>query len=93
MSVERAAVEAAVQGYHDPYLKQDLVTAGCIKELAIESGNVTLKVELGYPAEGSKGGIEQLLAAKIENLPGVERANVSVSWSIASAPVQGRWKP
>ncbi|WP_422408849.1 MULTISPECIES: iron-sulfur cluster carrier protein ApbC [unclassified Endozoicomonas] len=90
MSVpDRAAVEAAVQGYHDPFLKQDLVTAGCIKELSIESGKVTLKVELGYPAEGLKGGIEQLLAAKIENLPGVESARVSVGWRVSSAPVQG----
>ncbi|MGI9279954.1 MAG: iron-sulfur cluster carrier protein ApbC [Endozoicomonas sp.] len=90
MSVlDRAAVEAAVQGYHDPFLKQDLVTAGCIQELSIESGKVTLKVELGYPAEGFKGGIEQLLSAKIENLPGVESAKVSVNWRVTSAPVQG----
>ena len=51
--IDRAAVDAAVQNYHDPYLKQDLISAGCVKSLSIDGATVFLNVEFklssGWP--------------------------------------------
>jgi ATP-binding protein involved in chromosome partitioning len=87
--IDRVAVEAAVQTYHDPYLKQDLIAAGCLKSLSVEGGSVSLEIELSYPADGLKGGIQQLLTSKVEDVQGVERVSVNVGWAVNSAPVQG----
>ena len=88
-SPSRSAIEAAIQSYQDPYLKQDLLSACCVKSLEIDGGKVQLSVELGYPADGMVNGVAELLRTKINNVDGVADSRVSVSWRVASAPVQG----
>ena len=89
-AVSRQAVEAALASYYDPYLKHDLLTAGCIESIVIDNGQVQVKVILRYPAKSLAGGIAQLLASKIEDLDGVESVDVQVIWEIAQGPVQGQ---
>lgn len=91
-SPNRTAVDAAIQSYQDPYLKQDLLTAGCIKALDINGGHVSLAVELGYPVDGLSGGIAELLRTKINGVEGVDQVDVKVSWQVTSSPVQGELK-
>ena len=87
---DRAAVEAAIKTYYDPYLKQDLISAGCIESLTIDGGSVTVAVDLGYPADGLKAGVGQMLSSKIEDVDGVEKVKVDVDWTVKSSPVQGQ---
>ena len=91
--VSRPDVEAALRQVIDPYLEQDLVTAKAVKRIAVDGGKVAVDIVVGYPAEGSK----QLLAAtvreKIAAIPGVQEANVTVSWSIDTHGVQKGVKP
>ena len=87
---DRAAIEGAIRSCQDPYLKQDLLSAGCVKSLDMEEDAVNLQVELGYPAGGLSGGIAELLRTKIANVEGVSQVDVQVGWSVVSAPVQGQ---
>ncbi len=50
MSVTKEQVESALKQYIDPYLEKDPVTAGVVKDIAIEGGDVKVKIVLGYPA-------------------------------------------
>ena len=52
MSVTKEQVEEALKQYIDPYLEKDPVTAGVVKVIAIDGGNVSIKIVLGYPAYG-----------------------------------------
>ncbi|MGI9277557.1 MAG: iron-sulfur cluster carrier protein ApbC [Endozoicomonas sp.] len=91
MSVpSRDALEAAIKTYQDPYFKQDLFAAGCVRSLDSTDGKVTLSVELGYPADGLSGGVAQMLQSRLEDVDGVTDVDVKVSWSVDSAPVQGQ---
>ncbi|AZZ93599.1 iron-sulfur cluster carrier protein ApbC [Hahella sp. KA22] len=81
-SIDRSAVEAAIKGYKDPYLKEDLFAIEAIKSLDIQGDTVKLEVELGYPAAGVAGGLKQIVGLAIEDVDGVERAEVNVSWKI-----------
>ncbi|MDP0563067.1 MAG: iron-sulfur cluster carrier protein ApbC [Candidatus Endonucleobacter sp. (ex Gigantidas childressi)] len=83
-------VDAVIKSYQDPYLKTDLFVANRIKEIVIEGAYVRVVIELGYPAEGLCKGIEQLLISKIEDVPGVEKADVKVGWSVSIGPIQGQ---
>ena len=86
----RTDVEAALRSYQDPYLKQDLLAADCIKSIDIEGGRVRIAIELGYPAEGLCGGVAQLLTSKVEDVAGVETVDVTVGWQVTAGPVQGQ---
>jgi ATP-binding protein involved in chromosome partitioning len=79
-----AAVKEAIGGYCDPYLEMDLFSADAIERLEVTGGVVLLDVLLRYPSSILKDGITQILTAAIENVTGVDRADVSVNWQVAS---------
>ncbi|USE38521.1 iron-sulfur cluster carrier protein ApbC [Endozoicomonas sp. SCSIO W0465] len=89
MNPSRAAIEAAIRSYQDPYLNNNLLDTGCLESLDINNGKVSASLMLGYPAKGLCDGVAQMLANKIDNIDGVESVDVSVNWNVAPAPVQG----
>ena len=93
MSVTKEQVEAALKQYIDPYLEKDPVTAGVVKDIAIDGDNVKVKIVLGYPAYGFVDKLSADLKQKIEAVEGVSSATVDASWEIGSHTVQGGMNP
>jgi len=93
MSVSKEQIEAAIKEYIDPYLEKDLVTAGAIKDIAIDGDKVKVKVVLGYPAYGYVDKLNDQLKSRIEKVDGVSSADIDTSWEIASHSVQGGMNP
>jgi ATP-binding protein involved in chromosome partitioning len=93
MSVSKEQIESAIKEYIDPYLEKDLVTAGAVKDTAIDGDKVKVKVVLGYPAYGYVDKLVDQLKSRIEKLDGVAVAEIDVSWEIASHSVQGGMNP
>ncbi len=91
-AVSRADVEAALKGYVDPYLEQDLVTAKCIKNIQIGADRIEIDVELGFPAAGYR---DTLIAALRERLAalGAGEAVVRVECKVIAHEVQKGLKP
>src|SRR5690554_5403886 len=87
--IDRTAVEQALASYQDPYLKTDLLAAGCLRSLQIDGGRVSVDIVLGYAAGNIVSGIAQMLTVAVENVPGVEAATVQVGWEVRAAPIQG----
>lgn len=86
--VSRLQVELALKDFVDPYLQQDLVTAKAIRNIAVDGGQVTVDVVLGYPAAGVRAEWAQVLKNKVEAIEGVGRAEVNLSWEIVAHAVQ-----
>jgi ATP-binding protein involved in chromosome partitioning len=93
MSVSKEQIESAIKEYIDPYLEKDLVTAGAVKDTAIEGDKVKVKVVLGYPAYGYVDKLTEQLKSRIEKVDAVASAEINVSWEIASHSVQGGMNP
>lgn len=91
--VSRLQVEMALKGYQDPYLNLDLVAANAIRDIAIDGAQVTVQVELGYPAAGFSAELAAQLRTRIEALDGVSRATVDVRFAVVSHAVQQGVKP
>ena len=89
MTIDRSAVEKALTHYQDPYLKTDLLSAGCLQSLQIEGNRVNVEMRLGYAANNIVKGIEQMLTVAVEDVPGVESASVKVDWAVKASPTQG----
>lgn len=83
MSVTREAVETALRQYLDPHLNQDPVSADCVRDIAIQGGQVSVRLELGYAAGLFKDGWAQLLESGLKRLDGVSEARVQVDCTIA----------
>ncbi len=69
MSVTKEQVESALKQYIDPFLEKDPVTAGVVKDIAIEGGDVKVKIVLGYPAFGFVDKLSADLKAKTRVTP------------------------
>lgn len=88
-AIDRSAVEQALARYQDPYLKTDLLSAGCLQSLEIDGRRVSAQLTLGYAAGNIVKGIEQMLSVAVEDVPGVETASVTVDWAVRAAPAAG----
>lgn len=87
--ISEQALQAAVREYRDPYRNQDLYDLGAVKSLtADDNGKVTLMVELPYPSKGIAGALKQLVTNALEDVEGVESADVHVGQKIHSYKVQ-----
>ncbi len=89
-AVTRAAVEAVLRQYTDPYLNQDPVTAGCVRAIDIEGERVHVQLELGYAAGLFKNGWAQMLQIAVEGLEGVSSVKVDIRCVINAHKAQGQ---
>lgn len=89
-AVTRAAVEAVLRQYTDPYLNQDPVSAGCVRAIVIEGDRVGVLLQLGYAADLFKNGWAQVLQTAIEGLDGVSAAKVTIDCVIDAHKAQAQ---
>jgi len=75
----REAVLEALSQVIDPDFRKDIVTLGFIKDLEIEGGAVSFKVELTTPACPVKERFEQECKAVVAQLPGVKSVAVTMT--------------
>jgi ATP-binding protein involved in chromosome partitioning len=91
--IDKTNVENLLRTYIDPNHGVDLVTAKSVKKIVIDGANVSVFLELGYPANSTidflKCSVEQLL----RTLQGVGIVIVEVSVNILSHAVQQALKP
>ena len=68
MSVTQEQVESAIKQYIDPCLQQDLVSAKCIKNIALDGDKAVVDVQLGFPAKGHEA---ELVSGVEEQVSGI----------------------
>ena len=82
------AVKAALASVIDPNTDKDLMSARAIKNVTVQGADITLDVELGYPAKSQFELVRALVAARLQALPGAGNVTVNVSSKIISHTVQ-----
>ena len=88
MSTE-AQVRKQLGAFHDPYMDQDLQSAGVVQELAVEeAGQVRVRIVLGYPAGDWALTLHDTLTRELLALDGVQEASVTVQSDILAHAVQ-----
>jgi len=92
-AVSQLQIETKLKEFQDPYLGADLVSAKAIKNIAIDGGNVTIDVELGFPASGYQQTLADNVSEQIGGLAGVDQVNVNVSSNVVVHSVQQGVKP
>jgi len=86
-------IEAAIKTYIEPHFEKDLVSAKAIKSIAIDGGNVNVKVVMGFPVKSIKEDIAGAVKSAVEAVDGVSNCDVDISVSITAHSVQKSLKP
>ncbi len=92
-SIEKTDVENLLQTFIDPNNGADLVSAKSVKAIAIDGNNVSVKLELGYPARSYIPELKAAVEAHLKSLAGIGGVSVEVSVNIVSHAVQQALKP
>jgi ATP-binding protein involved in chromosome partitioning len=72
----------------DPNTGRDFVKDKAIKRVAVDGGDLTVEVVLGYPARSQHDALRQLVTQHLRGLPGAGKVTVNVSQKIISHAVQ-----
>lgn len=88
MSITVDDIKAALAKVTDPNTNKDLITTKSVKNIKVEGSDVSLDVELGYPAKSQFELIRAAVVAAIAALPGVGKVAVNVTSKIIAHAVQ-----
>ena len=93
MSITVEDVKAALAQVIDPNTNKDFVSSKTVKNLKVDGDDISLDIELGYPAKSQIDLIRKSVLAALRVLPGVGNVSVGVSSKIISHTVQRGLKP
>ncbi|NML59733.1 iron-sulfur cluster carrier protein ApbC [Massilia sp. RP-1-19] len=88
MSITAEDVKARLSAVIDPNTQKDFVTSKSVKNIKVEGGNISLDVELGYPARSQIEAIRTAVTAALQAIPGAEQVSANVYSKIISHTVQ-----
>jgi ATP-binding protein involved in chromosome partitioning len=88
MSITAEIIKNALSQVIDPNTQKDFVTTRSVKNIRIDGADVSLDIELGYPAKSQLDMIRKLVIAAVRALPGAGNVSVNVSVSIVAHTVQ-----
>jgi len=92
-NVNKDSIESALRGYTDPYLGKDLVSAGALKDIRIDNGQVGLDITLGFAANGYQATLTEHIRQCLSSLDGVVSVECNLQTQIVSHTVQKGVKP
>lgn len=88
MSITVDDIKSVLAKVIDPNTQKDLISTKSARNIKVDGANVTLDVELGYPAKSQFDLIRNAVAAALAALPGVGTVHVNVSSKIVAHAVQ-----
>lgn len=90
MSINEENVLNALRSVMDPDLNRDVVSLGFIKELKIDGGNVSFKLELTTPACPLKAQLKAASEGAVKSISGVAAVNVDVTSRVTAHRVEAK---
>jgi ATP-binding protein involved in chromosome partitioning len=88
VTISEQQIQSVLQQTIDPTTHKDFVTAKSVSAIQIAGNNVTVGIELGYPANSVKHQVQQQITAALQTVPGIGAIQVSVNSKIIPHGVQ-----
>ena len=89
----RDNIETGLNAIIDDNMGQDLITSRAVKDIVIDDGQVSVMLELGYPAAGYLDELKDRVKQELSRIPDVTSVNVEICSNIVSHAVQKGVKP
>jgi ATP-binding protein involved in chromosome partitioning len=88
MALTEADVQARLAAVVDPSTGRDFVASKSVKKVAVQGNDVTVDLQIGYPARSQHGALRRLATDALASLPGVGRVTINLSQKITAHAVQ-----
>ncbi len=88
MSISELQVQTALKEIADPNTGKDFVSAKAAKNIKVSGADVSVDIELGYPAKSQIDAIRKLVIDKLKSLPGVGNVSANVYQKIVAHTAQ-----
>ena len=88
MSINEQSIHAALNSVVDANTGKDLVSTRCVKNIKITGSDVSLDVELGYPAKSQIEGLRAAVIAQLKTIPGIGNISANVFSKVVTHAVQ-----
>jgi len=88
MAITSEGLMDALKSVADPNTGKEFVASRSLKNLQVAQGDVSLDLELGYPAKSQHAAIRKSLVAAAKAVPGVENVSVNIVTKVISHAVQ-----
>ena len=88
MPITEADVTARLSALVDPNTGKSFVAGKAVRKVTVAAADVTVDLQLGYPAKSQHEILRKLVADDLAALPGVGRITVNVTQKITSHAVQ-----
>jgi ATP-binding protein involved in chromosome partitioning len=88
MSVSELQIQTALKEITDPNTEKDFIATKSARNIKVSGSDVSLDVELGYPAKTQIELIRKMVQTKLGSIPGVGKVTVNVVSKIVSHSVQ-----
>lgn len=91
--VTEARVKEILSGIIDPHSGQDLIASGALRGVGVSGRNVSVDIQLGYPALSWQSTLSALIKATLEVDSAIDSAAVGVSCRVGAHRVQDGLTP
>jgi ATP-binding protein involved in chromosome partitioning len=88
MSLTEQSIQDALKAVVDPNTHKDLVSSRSVKNIKVSGADVSVDVELGYPAKSQIEPIRKQVIDALKDVPGVGNVSANVYQKIVSHAVQ-----
>ncbi|HQW19556.1 MAG TPA: iron-sulfur cluster carrier protein ApbC [Rhodocyclaceae bacterium] len=88
MSITEQQIQATLKELIDANTGKDFVSGRTLRNLKVDGANVSLDIELGYPAQSQFDSIRKQVQDKLASLPGIGKVSVNVRSKIVAHAVQ-----
>lgn len=88
MSITEASIQDALKQVTDPNTGKDLISSRSARNIKVNGADVSLDVELGYPAQSQLGLIRDLVEGQLKTVPGIGKITVNVYAKVVAHTVQ-----
>ncbi len=89
MAITEADVQSALKQLVDPNTKNDFVKGKSVKNIQVSGNDMSLEIQLGYPAKSVWGEIKTLVENHLRaSLPGAGKINATVTSKVVPHAVQ-----
>ncbi|AOF82717.1 4Fe-4S iron sulfur cluster binding s, NifH/frxC family protein [Methyloversatilis sp. RAC08] len=88
MSISEAQVQSALKELIDPNTGKDFITTRSARNIRVDGVDVSVDIELGYPAKSQMDHLRRMAIAVLRAIPGVGNVSVSMTQKIVSHTVQ-----
>ncbi len=88
MTISEQHIQSILKQTVDPTTGKDYETSKSIQSIQIDQANVSIDIELGYPANSVKDGVQKQIIDALKTIPGIGNIRVTVGSKIIPHSVQ-----